>query len=818
MSDRESVACVSRRNFLKTGAAVAGGVWAGSALGCSPQSASDKKAEEESAVEESHFNVCCRPNCFNTCMLDATVREGKLVKTTCANFDDAPDFNRVCLRGLSSVENVYSPSRVLHPMKQTGERGSDNWEQVTWEEAISDIASKIKEYREKYGDASIFKAAGSSVYHATSSTPARLFGTINASTMTGPLDGVNMYGIMRTYGYGGSPWPSNNQRDLKNAKNLFIWGNNLTDAQIQEWHFVADAMEGGTNVIVIDPTFTQMAAKANKWVPIRPGADMPLIMSMMYVMLEEDLVDWDFVREHTCAPFLVKDSDGLFLRMSDLGVEAKTAEDGKTVVDPYAVWDASAGTAAELSTVENPPIEGEFEVNGVKVTTAFTLLKNEIMKFDPATAYGLCDVPEDTICELARLACDGPVTHRVGWGSQAYDNGLAPNTAGPIMAALAGQLGKPGANYSTANWMAWAGANPKATSSDEKTTSPSIAYWNMPAVFETGKYLTQDVIPKALWVYSGNPLCTWCDTNMIRDDVFAKFDLIVTTDYMMTDTARYSDYILPCAHWYEYEDAIVYGNTWHVIHSEKAIEPLGEAKCDLQIMCELAKALDLGSDVLPETNEDYLKLYFDSDIAKTAGLDYDSLCEKRAINVWGDNFMQWSDLKFTTPSGRVEFYVEKPTPYGVNGKTPDLSREHLPTWFPPREAWPEGELHEKYPFVLMSERPRYRVHGQWAYNRILRELDPEPTVKMNSADATAKGLADGQHVECYNDHGHAVAKLVVNDAIRPGTLVYPKSWQSDQHLAGGWSEPLSSETDAVCCNQSFMDCTVDIRAWEGAEK
>ena len=67
------------------------------------------------------------------------------------------------------------------------------------------------------------------------------------------------------------------------------------------------------------------------------------------------------------------------------------------------------------------------------------------------------------------------------------------------------------------------------------------------------------------------------------------------------------------------------------------------------------------------------------------------------------------------------------------------------------------------------------------------------------------------------DHGHAVAKLVYNDAIRPGTLVYPKSWQSDQHIAGGWSEPLSRACDPVAVNQSFMDCLVDVRAWEGAE-
>lgn len=814
---------LTRRSFLKSTAVVAGGLWAGTALGCAPsKQAEDGSDAATQQVNEEHYNVCCRPNCFNTCMMTATVRDGKLVKTAPADFPNK-EFNRICLRGLVSNENIYHPDRVLYPMKQTGERGSDKWERVSWDDAINDIATKIKGYRKDFGDSSIFKTSGSSVYHATSGTPGKLFGTINACTMSGPLDAGNMYGIMRVFGYGGAPWPGNDQRDYVNAKNLFLWCNNLTDAQIQDWHFVADAIEAGTNVICIDPIYTQMAAKSHKWVPIRPGADLQLIMSMMYVMLDEDLMDWDFVKEHTVAPFLVKDADGLFLRMSDLGVEPTEGPvdptTGKpTVVDPYAVWDEAAGAAAELSTVAAPALEGAFDVEGTPVHTAFSLLKDEIMKYAPAQASQMCDVPEDVIVELAHLACDGPVTHRVGWGTQAYDNGLAPHVAGATMAALAGQLGKPGANYSSAVWMSWAGGNKAATTPEQPATSPTIAYMNMPEVFESGQYLGEDIKPKALWVYSGNPLCTWCDTNTLRDDIFAKFELVVTVDYMMTDTARYSDYVLPCAHWFEYEDAITSGNTFHIIHSEKAIEPLGEALCDLDIMRKLAAALELPDDLFPESNEAFLREYFDSELAEKQGITYDALCEKNAIHAWGDHFMQWQDLKFATPSGRAEFYVEKPTAYGVvSGKTPDLSREHLPTWFEPREAWPTNPLHEQYPFVLMSERPRFRVHGQWAYNRILRELDPEPTVKINPADADEAGLADGTLVECYNDHGHAVAKLVLNEAIRPGTLVYPKSWQSDQHVAGGWSEPLSRETDAVLVNQSFMDCLVGIRAWKGAE-
>ena len=146
---------LSRRSFLKSSAVVAGAAWAGCALGCSkpepeaPETDSVVADAEQPAGNDGSqqqltkasgtdktFNVCCRPNCFNTCMMTATVREGKLVKTAPADFPDK-SFNRICLRGLVSNENIYNPERVLYPMRQTGERGSDNWEKVSWDEARS---------------------------------------------------------------------------------------------------------------------------------------------------------------------------------------------------------------------------------------------------------------------------------------------------------------------------------------------------------------------------------------------------------------------------------------------------------------------------------------------------------------------------------------------------------------------------------------------------------------------------------------------------------------------------------------------------------
>ena len=812
---------LTRRNFLKTGAIAAGGIWAGSALGCAPKQEGEGDVQQQ-LPEEQIFNNCCRPNCFNCCMLNVHVREGKVVKTSAAE-QPIPEFKRICLRGLDHVENVYHPDRVLHPLKRAGERGEGKWEEISWDEAISEIADKFTQIREEFGDSAIVRCSGSGNYGAINNAYTnKFFNKINASTMSSSLDMGNFYGISRVFGMAGL-WPGNDPRDLVNAKTIFLWGNNITDAQVQDWHFLADAIEAGAYVVCIDPIFTQAAAKSHMYVPVRPGSDTVLEMSMMYVMLEEGLQDDEFLMAHTVAPFLVKDEDGKFLRMSDLGVEPTEGPEDPTtgeptVVDPYAVWDQDANGAVELSTATNPAMEGAFTANGIACHTAFTLLKNEIMQYPPEEATNLCEVPADTIRELARLACDGPVTHRCGWGAQAYDNGIHPYHAGATMAALAGQLGFPGANYQTANWTYFSAQNAALDAVDTEQTSPSIPNMVMADVIASGQYAGTPITPKALWVWVANPMCTWVDTNSMRDDVFKKLDFIVTVDNMMTDTAKWSDIVLPCAHWFEYEDIAVQGNYYSLVHAEKAVEPCGEAKPDSEIMRMLASKMGFGDDFYPSEG-DWLREYLNTDANNEAGITYDNLCEQHAIRYMPDPFLLWQEGNFLTPSGRVEFYVENPTAYGFNGQTPNLEREHLPHFFEPREAWPTNELHNTYPFQLMSERPRYRVHGQFAYNKVLRELDPEPTVKMNPADASARGFADGDYVECFNDHGHAVAKLVLSEAIRPGTLVYPKSWQADQHLAGGWSEPLSRACDPVAVNQSFMDCLVDVRLWEeGADE
>lgn len=813
---------LTRRNFLKTTGVVAGAAAVASGAGALTALAEDYKAGQPENEGEQIFACNCRPNCFGYCKLNVHVRDGRIVKTSMGQFADSY-LNRACLRGLSHVSRIYDPERVKYPMRRAegSVRGENKWERVSWDDAIDEIGERFSSIRKEYGPQAVMFSQVSGIPGVLASQPyGRLRNALNMSMASPTLDGAINYGLNRVTGSYGA-WVANEPKDMANAKTIIVWGNNLTDAQLQEWHCVAEALEVGVKLIVIDPTFTQIASKADWWIPIRPAADTALNLALMNIIFKENLQDDDFLMNHTVAPFLVRSDNGKFLRMSDLGVAPTEgpidpATQKPTVVDPAAVWDGASNAFVPVDEALDPSVSGKYEVDGIACRTALDLLKEQVEDYTPEYVEALTDVPADDIIKLARICADGPVYHRVGYGPQAYDNGAHTSFSGGALCAVTGNFGKPGASWGS-NWNLDFGINsswsvPPTGAAD----SPSISWLVLPEVMDEGEFMGKSFDAKALLIAGGNPLNTLIDINALRTKVFDRMDFIVTVDSVMTDTARYSDLVLPCAQWFEVDEITYTGQTHYLQYSEKAIDPLYESKSDFDIVRLIAEVMGCGN-LFTMTEEEVLELSCESEIHKAYGISWDVLKEKQGMRYFPDPFIAWEGGKFTTPSGRAEFYAEDPTPNVDQGQDFDPSKEHLPTFRPPHEAWPENPLHEKYPLVCMSERPRYRVHSQWFNTPWLRELDPEPTVKINPIDAESRGIGDGDYVECFNERGHSVAKAVFNQAIRPGTLVYSKNWQAYQHKAGSWSELTSCSFDPACVNMGFMDVLVEARLWKEGE-
>lgn len=823
---------LTRRSFLKATGAVAG---AAAVMGVATPTLQALAADYESGQKESEqeriFRGVCRPNCFAFCHLNVHVRDGKVVKTSRAPYNEKC-YDRICQRGLSHVHRIYDPARLQYPMRRVEgtERGAGEWERVSWDEALDEIAGKIKSIQTEFGESAVaFLTASGNQSCAITSAYGRLSSPMNASSIGACLDMGSYYGMQAVAGLYISPlmglqmWEGNEPTDAKNAKTIVVWGANITDAQVQNWHLVKEAMQGGTKLVVIDPVYTQIASKADRWIPIRPGSDTLLKYALMNVVLEKDAQDVAYLQQHTVAPFLVRSDTGMFVRRSDTGIApvptgVMNPTTGKEVMDdPYMVL--SNGELVSVDETSAPDIEGSYELDGVKCRTAYALLKEEILDHSPEKVSELTEVSVDDIYELAEICMDTPVYHYEGYGPQAYNNGGHTTMAGLTLCALLGNLGKPGASYG-AFWGVHMGVNPAYAAPNGPSTGFAIPSVDLKNVVETGKFGGKPAQIKMLWMYSANPLNTHTDTHAWTDVIIPAMEYVVVADSVMTDSARYADMVLPIAQWFELEEVANAGQCSSLHYSEKAIDPLYESKPDPQIVTELAQKLGLG-DYFKLDNGGILEEMYDTDMGKALGMDMGNLREKKQIrfipgDAETDPHIAYADGKFGTASGRFEFYREMPMPRAATTKTPtpeEIDRERMARWFPPLEAWPENELYKKYPLVLMSERPRYRVHSQWFSTPLLRELDPEPYVKINPADAEARGISDGDYVECYNDRGFAVAKAVYSQAIRPGMLVYPKGWQLSQHKAGGWSELSSTEFDVFAVNNNFMDVLCEIRVW-----
>ena len=825
---------LTRRSFLKTTGIVAGATAVAGGTGALTALAEDLQSGQKASEGEEIFQGVCRPNCGQCCTINVHVRDGRVVKTSMAHMPDNPSVDRICLRGLSHPYRIYDPERIKYPMRRVGERGSGEWERISWDEAAGEIAQVWKSVQEKYGQQAVAQYAISGGYGVfTTNHPVllRLNNLLNGSKITGCVDMANAIGVNRVVGWGEGVWSTNEPRDLVNAKNVFLWSNNYTEAQIQEWRFLANAIEAGVNIIAIDPVYTATASKVSRWISVRPGSDAALVLGMIDTVIRENLIDEQFMKDHTVAPFLVKETDGLFLRESDLqsSVSSESAgEDGLRTFDVHAasnatgssgssndaalVWDLQKEDFVPIDQAVDPVISGTYEVNGIICTTAFDLLKKEAEKYIPEEAERICDVPAETIRELGRLAADGPVTHRMGWGSQSYVNGVHPAHALATLAALTGQIGFPGASVGGADWggFSWAQTYAPKYGASKSPTLPVLA---LPEILEKGEYGGNPFTIKAMLIHHGNPLCTIVDANKFKRDVLDKLEHIVTIDSVMTDTARYSDLVLPVAQWFEFEEITTGGQSnFYVAFNEKSIDPLYEAKTDADIARLIAEKLEL-SEYFTETDKEILAESINTESAQKLGISYDSLKEKKVIPFRTKTKIAFEGQKFSTPSGRMEFYVEKPTAFSNYGQQIDVEREHLPRFFPPGEAWPENKSHEKYPLNLMTSRTKYLVHGQWFSVRNLRELDPEPTFRINPLDAQERNIADGSYAEVFNDRGHCVAKAIYSEAIRPGTLAYAKNWAAHLCKAGSWSELLSFKFDPVSVNQCFMDALVDVRPW-----
>ncbi|HIT44839.1 MAG TPA: molybdopterin-dependent oxidoreductase [Candidatus Aphodovivens excrementavium] len=827
---------LTRRSFLKTTGAAAG---AAAVLGTGAVGLT-AMAEDASSNDsgEKVISTICRANCFQACMLNAHVRDGKVVKMSRADYPE-DIYSGCCLRGLAMHERTYSDNRLKYPLKRVEgtERGAGEWERISWEQAIQEIADKIKDIQSTYGErAMTFNSASGNYGAVQGGAIDRLAYVTGGTAPAGMYDFAMGWGTNRVMG-GNVFGYSNEPKDMVDAQHIIIWGTNPVWAQPQTWRIILAAKDNGARLYCIDPIRSATSQYVDEYIQIHCGTDLYVTLAILNEIVKNDRIDVEYAKQCTTSPFLIREDTGLFLRRSDIeGGPLASVRDSKSLnsvgydkTDPVYVMDEATGQIALYTECEHPVLEGEFEVDGIRVKTAYTALKEHMAQYTVEDASELSGIPVETINKIIDIYASGDrVTAYTQFGIDHYRGGHLWGQALAILHALTNNLsrhgtgiGGPGAPKGALsplgqNTAMGRGTNP--IKADKVMTSIASCAWS--EVVATGKFRGQDYPIKG---YIGN-----CDNiasnrggqrDWLDKDV-KNLELIVDIDFEMTDTARYSDYVLPAAFWLECTDIRGNFSNPYIVYGEKCIDPLWECKTDNEISTLLAEALGVGEYYPPRTDEEWIDICFDSDTMRAKGFNQERIKKERALRCLGTPEEPWIiggyGEEFPTQSGRAEIYNEVPTArydYGQDWQS-EAKLEQFPIWKEPYENWPGSEAKKKYPLSYLTLHERGRTHTQWFGCETLREIDPEPYVHVSPQDAESRGIEDMEIVEVFNDRGHCVIKAVIDNALPEGVCFIPKGWQMDQFIEGSFQEMTLNAGDWCAGGYVFYDATVEIRKWE----
>ena len=238
--------------------------------------------------------------CFNSCTLLYYLKEGQVIGIT-GNPDDPQLQGRACAKAQMQLQQFYSPHRLLYPMKRSGRRGEGKFRRIGWDEALDEVAAKLKEVKQRYGPEALAIYTGTRAGFLTQqgSAPifADMFGTPNREG-TGPFCGsATNLALPVTQGTKG-PGNSYTPDDVGSAQFYLFVGDNMAETRPVYFGILNDCrLKNRARMVVVDPRLSVTASKADEWLPIRPGTDMALALAMLHYIISHDLVDHRFVDE-----------------------------------------------------------------------------------------------------------------------------------------------------------------------------------------------------------------------------------------------------------------------------------------------------------------------------------------------------------------------------------------------------------------------------------------------------------------------------------------------------------------------------------------
>ncbi len=747
--------------------------------------------------------------CSSLCPTISYVREGVFVKVRADK--EHPNACNLCPKGLAGPELVYNKQRLQYPMRRTRPKSDSDpgWEQITWDEALDTISTKLNEIKAKWGaEAVAFARAGPAGSPMTEvqgwiARLAHAFGSPNTIATTHICqwhrDNCSAY----TYGKPGAGGTMG-QPDFVRTSCILIWGANPSATSMSHLRDIKQGLKQGAKLIVIDPRKTPLAATADLWLQVQPGTDGALALSMLNVMIEENLYDYDFVRDWTTAPFLVRSDNGNFLKASDL-------MDGGDH-SSYVVLDARSKTPRAYTTGTILSVEASLDsahvlklASGeeIECKTAFKLLRELVSHYPPSRAETLTGIPEGKIRDTVRMfATNKPSCLYTFNGVEQNTNASQTNRAICIFYALTGNYDSPGGNVlfpslpvNTIEGLEF--LSPEVQTErlgfKERPLGPAGISRRIQAYEVYKAILTGKPYPiKGLLGFGGNIITSNAPSGVTREAV-SKLDFHVECELFLTPTAELADIVLPSASFWESWHIGTFrspGARTHIQLRPPVVSPQHDSWPDLKIAFELAKKLGLGEkfwhgDIEAAFNYRLAKsnITVEQLRANPSGISLNSPVEYKKYSK-KDGTGKF--LGFNTSSKRIEIYSQTFKDHGYNP---------LPAWEEPvTRRLAKTDLAEKYPLILTNAKLLQFCHSQHRALPSLRKAVPYPFLEINPQKAREIGCKNGDWLILESPRGSITVQARLTNIV-PYNVVSTQHgwWQGCPELNLPHSDPYSPE-------------------------
>ena len=691
-------------------------------------------------------------SCDIYCQVQVDVEDGRVARVKA--LDPRPLRSNICMKGVHAPSGFAHPDRVLHPLKRTGARGEGRWERVTWDEALDEIAERLRAVVDRHGPESL--AVATSQWNTQTENGAgrrfmNLLGTPNWISGVALCAG-NTAAINRMV-YGWFPYP-----DYPRARCVVLFGHNpRKHSWTPVYNAIRAAQRNGAKLIVLDPRRSENAELSDLWLPLRAGTDAAMCFGWLKVILDEGLYDREF------AARWISGFDAFRRRVDEFPLERVAAITG---CDPEAI-----AAAARMYATNTPGVipwtpitdQQRNSTSAIRLHCTLRALTGSLDVPGGELMHGFHpDIVSESELELHEALPPAQKAKQLGVDTHPAFTYRGMERLGEPARRVWGHAYP---NIVTGCYM----ANPTATFRAMATGEPYPV--------------------KAFFTLGNNTLMGFANMQRIHAGILNQ-DLVVAVEHLKTPTAQLADFILPGDAWTE-RACLSDGFGWTAIHrsSQQAVAPAGESRPVYDFWRGLAVRFGFGNRFPWETVEEML----DHRVAKL-GMTFAEFAERHPYHMAEPRFRKYEETGFATPSGKVEL---------ESSILEELGFDPLPYWREEPAADPD------YPLRLFTGL-RDDAFFQTGHRHIeaLRRRCPEPRMFITACDAAGAGLEDGGWAEVETRQGGCRMRVAVREDMPEGLVRVPHGWwlpevpEGDGGLSGAWDH-----ADAQLCadDPDFLD-------------